>query len=77
MGYEYINLDDCWGGQRSSTGEYTWDANRFPSGIPALTAWLHQRGFKFGLYTSAGNTTCSSGGAQATRRSIDAPCSAP
>ena len=26
-----------------------------------LTGWLHDRGFTFGLYTSAGNETCSSG----------------
>ena len=39
-----------------------WDANRFPSGMPALIAKLHDKGFKFGLYTSAGNETCNSGG---------------
>jgi alpha-galactosidase len=62
LGYNYINLDDCWGGPRASNGSYTWDASRFPSGIPALADWLHQKGFLFGLYTSAGNQTCSSGG---------------
>lgn len=62
LGYNYVNLDDCWGGPRAANGSYTWDSNRFPSGIPALTAWLHSKGFLFGLYTSAGNQTCSSGG---------------
>jgi len=45
-----------------ATGALTWDTDRFPSGIPALTDWLHEKGMKFGLYTSAGNATCSSGG---------------
>ena len=44
------------------TSALTWDVSRFPSGIPALVNWLHTRGLKFGLYTSAGNQTCSSGG---------------
>lgn len=65
-GYNRINLDDCWGatdleGNRADHGKYTWSPKRFPSGIPALTSWLHERGFLFGLYTSSGNQTCSSG----------------
>jgi alpha-galactosidase len=59
LGYNYVNLDDCWVGTRDSrTNQLTWDASRFPSGIPALTVWLHRRGINFGLYTSAGSTTC-------------------
>ena len=59
-GWTHINLDDCWTGPERNASDHrlTWDATRFPSGIPALSAWLHQRGFKFGLYTSAGSTTC-------------------
>jgi hypothetical protein len=30
--------------------------------MPALADWLHNRSFKLGLYTSAGNQTCSNGG---------------
>lgn len=62
-GWNYVNVDDCWGGPRNLTGDrrLTWNATRFPSGIPALTAWLHQRGFRFGLYTSAGDQTCHGG----------------
>lgn len=63
VGYRWIVLDDCWAaGARLANGSITWDVDRFPSGIPALTAWLHERGLFFGLYTSAGNQTCSSGG---------------
>mmetsp|Transcript_31760 Transcript_31760/g.69476 ORF Transcript_31760/g.69476 Transcript_31760/m.69476 type:complete len:422 (-) Transcript_31760:210-1475(-) len=62
-GYNYVNLDDCWAYNRSVTDDsLTWDPVRFPSGIPALTDWLHDKGLKFGLYTSAGNETCSRGG---------------
>lgn len=63
LGYNWVLLDDCWAaGARTANGSITWDTNRFPSGIPALTAWLHARSLKFGLYTSAGNTTCDRGG---------------
>jgi alpha-galactosidase len=62
-GYRWILLDDCWAaGARTANDSITWDTDRFPSGIPALTQWLHTRNLQFGLYTSAGNTTCSSGG---------------
>ena len=62
-GYEWMLLDDCWAaGNRTADGNLTWDVNRFPSGIPSLVQHLHGLGFKFGLYTSAGNRTCSSGG---------------
>jgi alpha-galactosidase len=63
LGYNYVLLDDCWAAtSRQPNDTLTWDTDRFPSGIPALTSWLHERGFRFGLYTSAGDTTCSSGG---------------
>ena len=63
LGYNYVNMDDCWAYPRNNvTGEIQWDPDRFPSGIPALADWLHERGFKFGLYTSIGDETCSTGG---------------
>ena len=63
LGYTYVNLDDCWVAlERTAEGKLTWDAGRFPSGLPSLISWLHERNFRFGLYTSAGNATCSSGG---------------
>jgi len=63
LGWHYIVLDDCWAYARNTTtGRLTWDASRFPSGMPALVEWMHERNFLLGLYTSAGNETCSSGG---------------
>lgn len=62
LGYNYINLDDCWASDsRDNNGNIQPDPARFPSGIKSLTAWLHNKGFKFGLYTSAGVYTCNHG----------------
>ena len=63
LGWQYVVLDDCWAAtERNASGGLTWDPARFPSGIPSLVSWLHTRNFSFGLYTSAGDETCSSGG---------------
>lgn len=59
-GYEYINLDDCWAEyDRDADGKLVVDAERFPSGFEALADYIHDRGLKFGVYTSAGTRTCS------------------
>ena len=57
-GYQYINIDDCWHGQRDRDGAITADPVRFPSGIKALADYVHARGLKLGLYSDAGATTC-------------------
>jgi alpha-galactosidase len=45
------------------TGAMRADPDRFPSGsLKPLADWLHARNFSFGMYTSAGNETCSTGG---------------
>ena len=63
LGYSLASLDDCWGYLRDpATGEYRADPDRFPSGIPALTAYLKARGFGLSVYTDSGNQTCESGG---------------
>ena len=63
-GYEWVNLDDCWEATtRDESGAMRADPDRFPSGtLKELADWLHDRNFKFGMYTSAGNQTCSTGG---------------
>lgn len=60
IGWDTISLDDCWVAETRAVpdGPLGWDVTRFPSGIPALVQWLAAKGFKLGLYTSAGNTTC-------------------
>ncbi|KAF1007270.1 MAG: Alpha-galactosidase A [Luteibacter sp.] len=58
-GYQYVNVDDCWANwQRDKDGHLTPNPKRFPSGIAALADYIHQRGLKFGLYSSAGTSTC-------------------
>ena len=34
-GYEYVNIDDCWQGERDSLGFITADKEKFPSGMKA------------------------------------------
>ena len=59
-GYQYVNLDDCWAQpKRDAQGNLVPDFNRFPSGIKALADYVHGKGLKFGIYTSAGTATCS------------------
>jgi alpha-galactosidase len=57
-GYQYINLDDCWHGERDAQGFIHPDAKRFPSGIKALADYVHSKGLKLGIYSDAGNKTC-------------------
>jgi len=59
LGYTYLNLDDCWmHSNRTEDGKYTPDPVKFPSGMKALGDFLHSRGLRLGLYTSAGTKTC-------------------
>lgn len=59
-GYEYVNLDDCWAlPERDTEGRLVPDPARFPNGIEAVADYVHARGLKFGIYTSAGTKTCS------------------
>ncbi len=58
-GYQYVTVDDCWvGGRNATTGQLYSNATTFPDGMQALAAYVHSKGLKFGLYTSAGTNTC-------------------
>jgi alpha-galactosidase len=57
-GYLYINIDDCWHGQRDQLGFIQEDPQRFPSGMKALADYVHSKGLKLGLYSDAGWKTC-------------------
>lgn len=57
-GYRYVNLDDCWMDGRDSTGKLQWNASKFPSGIPALAAYVHGKGLKLGIYETPNTETC-------------------
>src|ERR1043165_6347758 len=57
-GYQYVNIDDCWHGERDAQGFIQPDPKRFPSGIKALADYVHSKGLKLGIYSDAGNQTC-------------------
>ncbi|XP_030067331.1 alpha-N-acetylgalactosaminidase [Microcaecilia unicolor] len=59
LGYEYINIDDCWTAkERDSKGQLQADPDRFPGGIKALADYVHSKGLKLGIYSDMGNFTC-------------------
>ncbi|WP_207311444.1 NPCBM/NEW2 domain-containing protein [Lentzea alba] len=58
-GYEYVNIDDCWAEKsRDAQGKLVPNKTRFPNGIKAVADYVHSKGLKFGIYTSAGTKTC-------------------
>lgn len=57
-GYIYINIDDCWHGERDSLGFIHPDPARFPHGMKALADYVHLKGLKLGIYSDAGYKTC-------------------
>jgi len=58
-GYTILQLDDGWMAKvRDSKGRQYADTARFPRGMKFLADYLHARGLKLGVYSSAGATTC-------------------
>ncbi|MFD6820732.1 glycoside hydrolase family 27 protein [Streptomyces sp. NPDC060085] len=55
-GYDIVWLDGGWQADnpRDEQGRLAVNRERFPSGIPALVSYLHQRGLRAGIYTDAG-----------------------
>ena len=58
VGYEYVNIDDCWMSGRDSSGNLQADSSKFPSGIAALATYVHGKGLKLGIYETPSTTTC-------------------
>jgi alpha-galactosidase len=58
VGYQYVNLDDCWMNGRDASGKIQVNASRFPSGMAALADYVHGKGLKIGLYSTPGTQTC-------------------
>lgn len=57
-GYQYINIDDCWHGERDENGFIQESKEHFPSGMKALADYVHSKGLKLGIYSDAGTKTC-------------------
>jgi alpha-galactosidase len=55
-GYNYINIDDTWEGDRDAKG-YIHTNNKFPD-MKALADFVHSKGLKLGIYSSPGPKTC-------------------
>lgn len=55
-GYDIVWLDGGWQDEtpRGGDGILRADTDRFPDGMPALTAALHAKGLRAGIYTDAG-----------------------
>ena len=57
-GYEYLNLDDCWGVRNPETSHIEADLRRFPEGMKHFVDNVHALGFKVGVYTDMGSKGC-------------------
>ena len=55
-GYQFINIDDCWQGERNAQGEI--QTNEKFGDMKKLGAYIHARGLKYGIYSSPGPQTC-------------------
>ncbi|XP_054276820.1 alpha-N-acetylgalactosaminidase-like [Macrosteles quadrilineatus] len=59
LGYKYVIIDDCWMmTSRDDLGKLHPDPDRFPSGMHALSNYVHSKGLKFGIYQDYGVKTC-------------------
>jgi len=68
FGYQYVNIDDCWMRKPGAKDAALAGPTRGPSGtilpngrfpdLPGLTAYIHDRGLRAGIYTGPGPLTC-------------------
>lgn len=59
LGYNYINIDDLWQlKERGADGHIVIDSAKFPRGIKYVADYLHERGFRLGIYSDASKYTC-------------------
>ena len=57
-GYKYVVIQECIARERDAQGSLIIDKARFPSGMAALTEYIHRLGLKAGIYTDIGRHTC-------------------
>ena len=56
-GWTYMNIDDGWEAEKRNASGEILPNEKFPD-MKALGDWLHDRGLKFGIYSSPGPQTC-------------------
>lgn len=58
LGYNYVNIDDCWSNQELRRDNVTKriipDYEKFPQGISHVAERVHALGLKLGIYGDAG-----------------------
>lgn len=62
-GYNFVNIDDGFFGERDSAGFMMPHRERFPkgsAGMRELVNYIHAKGLKAGIYSDAGHNTCGS-----------------
>lgn len=59
-GYIYVNIDDGFFGGRDAEGHLLIHPTRFPNGMRTVVDYIHEKGFKAGIYSDAGKNTCAS-----------------
>jgi alpha-galactosidase len=69
-GYIYVNIDDCWQGQRDAGGAIHPNS-KFPD-MKRLSDYVHARGLKLGIYSSPGPKTCAGFEGSLGREELDA-----
>lgn len=58
LGYQYVVLDDgCYSSERID-GKLVKNEERFPSGLKAISDYVHGKGLKFGMYNDIGTNLC-------------------
>jgi len=55
-GYMYVNIDDTWEADRDANGKILTN-KKFPD-MTALSQYIHDKGLRFGIYSSPGPKTC-------------------
>lgn len=56
-GWSYINIDDGWEAPTRAADSSIVPNEKFPD-MKGLGSWLHEKGLKFGIYSSPGPRTC-------------------
>jgi hypothetical protein len=56
-GWTYMNIDDGWEAEKRTVKGEIISNTKFPD-MKALGNWLHEKGLKFGIYSSPGPKTC-------------------
>ena len=59
VGYRYVNIDGgWWDGTRDANGNIVVYTKQWPGGMQAVTAYIHSKSLKAGIYTDVGVDGC-------------------